>query len=102
MERKYRLTSFKIDQRACHITAGILSVRRDLLGRRSWDVVVRLDAADVRVPSDRPVTVEMTTEIGVFSGLAAVARITRTTTDDRASSRLELDGAGRLTPPGGP
>jgi hypothetical protein len=101
MERKYRLTSLKIDQRACPITAGILSIRRDLRGRGSWDVAVRLDAADVRVPPDRPMTIEMTTEIGVFSGVAAVARITRTTMDDRASSRLELDGAGPLTPPGG-
>jgi len=101
MERKYRLTSLTIDQRACPITAGILSIRRDLRGRASWDVVIRLEAADVRVPSDRPLAVEMTTEIGVFSGVATVARIIRTTMDDRASSRLELDGAGPLTPPEG-
>ena len=102
MDHKYRLTSLKIDQQACDMTAGILSVRQNLRGRRSWDVVVKLQAVDPRVRPERPLAVEMTTEIGVFSGVASLARITPITEDGGSSSRMELDGAGPLTPPGGP
>ena len=97
MERKYLLTSLKIDGRHCDMTAGILSTHQNPIGRRSWDVVVRLALVDPRI-SGADMAVEMTTaKDGVFSGRVSLASVEDTGGD--VSSRMEFRGSGPLTSP---